>query len=449
MGVCLLPYEIIQYSDQLGNYCETEATPLFIVQKVLYYVTLVLSFLINPILIEYKQVTEKERQNDNLMNENESIQSTFLSRFKKAIKNQLLYYSILMIVFFVTVLIFALNSDIKLKSFMYLLPSILNIYGLFLYVLTIGFGLAQSPISIYKMSDPVNCLREYFIEIGENDDESEFNKYLLHQAKVEYKNLNDLIILEKPKQILKKNFFVVLSLLSLLFSIFVLVVEFSYSFGHSVLQSILSSINIKVYNQYVLFVFIGFVTLIGTNSLTCLSVPSLCSCRCCQFITRRIPFLNYKFKPKNTDTSTFSFWSTYIQRLIPTIGYHCQKLAGINSNTSFEKILGNLDEFYYYSFLIKCLLPVFLSIFNILRVLGFENSLDKDKIERGLEKFKNKFNILTNPELENYIIYDVNIRNRCKCCCRCNSSNNDINEQLNTNLNDFHNPFHDFDDFHI
>lgn len=164
---------------------------------------------------------------------------------------------------------------ISISRILYVLPSILNIYGLFLYALTIGVGIAQTAISVYKKSDPANCLREYFFEICENDEEeSEYYRYLMQQSRIEHKNLNDLFILQTPKQILKQNLFIVLSIITTLFSLFILSVEFSYSFGYSLFQLILSSINSSDYVQIVLFVFIGFVTLIGTYVLTCFKISS-------------------------------------------------------------------------------------------------------------------------------------------------------------------------------
>lgn len=451
MGVSLLPYELSEYFDTTESMTETETPTLLIVQKVLYYITLILSFIINPVLMEFKQITENEQrklsqaQNQSDREEEVSQIPSFCSRLKKALYNQIIYYSILVLIAIIALIILlSLDFQFNFKHYIEILPSITNIYGLILYSLTIGIGLIRVPISIWKKSDPVHTLRYYLTQIGEGENEN--LPYLLGKSQKEYEKLDELIIKQQKKQITKKILFRILSILAGICSIAYLGFEISYSCNHSLLNIILTKINNEIANQVVLFVFIGLVTILGAHVLTFLNIGSLFGRKCRKCLSKCFKIVGYKFEPGNTESSTFGFWSTYLQRLVPTIAYHCQMFAGWN-NSSLVQIMGKLDEIYVFTLVVKISFPCLLAIIMGLNLLCCESSYERQIVKNGLDKLKEKLsndpNFEENSILDEYIVNDILImkRNRIQTHIRRHQSNNkEINSELNPSLSSFHSP---------
>lgn len=471
MGVAILSYELSQYFDTTGNLEKTETPALLNVQKTLYYLTQILSFLVNPIIMEYKKVTEQEelrektqrRSDSELELENPESRSTCCSKFKTALCNQLKYYIILLIV--ITIALFFVvyfNIDIlSFKEYIVYLPAITNIYGLFLFSVTIGSGLSQIPLSIWRKSNPINSIRYHFIQLSETGSRDKPNyNYLINQTKSEYIRLKKLIFDDSKAEKARKYFIRFLSLFSALISLGYLGIEISYSLGYSGFSYFLNYVNNERLNQIILFLFIGFVTMIGGYVLTCLNPGSMVNgccgcCKCCDcrsFLLKCFDILRYKFEAKNTESSTFGFWSTYLQRLVPTIAYHCQQMAGQNES-SLEQIIGKLDQFHIYTVVVKSVLPLLLSFIMAIAMCCGDSALERERIRRGIDVFRRRFlnaeinmwgidddqafrieqlivddNELTEEESEMY-------RNKRNCGKK---KRNDLEVPLNSKLNNYH-----------
>lgn len=465
MGVSILSYELSQYFDKTGNLELTETPALLTVQTVLYYTTQIISFLINPIIMEYKKVTEQEEKrermrvfNDFDVESDSETELTCCSRLKKALCNQLKNYLIMFIV--LTIALFFVvyfNIDImSFKEYIVYLPAISNVYGLILFSVTIGSGLSQIPLSIWRRANPVNSIRNHMIQLSEPGVKkmSHFD-YLIAKTKGEYKHLRKMMIKKSLKEKCRFFLFRSLSLFCVLISLRYLGLEISYSVEHSGLSYLLNIVNNEFLNHVILFIFIGFVTLVGGYILTCLAPGSMvndcCNCRFCRScLLKCFDILRYKFEPKNTASSTFGFWSTYFQRLVPTIAYHCQQMAGSNES-SLEQIIGKLDQFNTYTLIVKSALPLMLGFVAVIAMCCGDSVLDREKIRRGLDLFKEKcaedINFDEDEDdfiVDQYIVDDSEITEEESSMYKKHRKNkkkkNDLEEPLNKKLNDYHKP---------
>ena len=220
MGVSILSYELSQYFNVKSDSTQIESPTLLRVQKILYYLTQILSFLVNPILNEFKKLTEQEEEqyhsqsDQSLELDVESNRCSCCSIFTKALCNQLKYYVTLLVVAVIALIFVAIfyKIDITLfKSYLDILPSITNIYGLFLFSATIGTGLSMIPSSIYHCMNPVNQMRKNLMILSEPYVKNRPNyRYLIDQCKNDYRVLKKLHIDHDKKQIYRKRCYLVL-----------------------------------------------------------------------------------------------------------------------------------------------------------------------------------------------------------------------------------------------
>lgn len=465
MGVSILSYELSQYFNVKSGSTQIESPTLLRVQKILYYLTQILSFLVNPILNEFKKLTEQEEEqyhsqsDQSLELDVESNRCSCCSIFTKALCNQLKYYVTLLVVAVIALIFVAIfyKIDITLfKSYLDILPSITNIYGLFLFSATIGTGLSMIPSSIYHCMNPVNQMRKNLMILSEPYVKNRPNyRYLIDQCKNDYRVLKKLHIDHDKKQIYRKRCYLVLFIFSVILSFVYFLQEISYTLNHSGFEYLLNIVNNKLLNQIIIFVFIAWVTAIGGHILSCLKLNSLVSCcnkSCCccnnnecdceSCLLKTFGILNYRFDPKGTESSTFGFWSTYLQRLVPTIAYHCQQMAGANQS-SLEQIMGKLDEFNVYTTVVKYTLPIMLALGWIFGLCFSVPVFDREKNKKGMKVFKRMclgINDLNIEAIDMLIVDDIEINEI--DISEYRKANKDSNAQLDEplNMNDFHKP---------
>lgn len=439
MGVCILPFEISKYFQPLETPPKTDKA-LLAIQYIFYYITLIISFFLNPFLMEFKRVSEDSDQ---------PLKSRLIQAFKKVF----LFYIILgalALVGFIILIASGVTFDISL--ILGILPSITNMYGLIMYMITIGIGIIKIPLTIWHKANPINVLRDTLIELEDiseetpeqSTDENNHSRYynsLLIEGKRQLDNVIELDIKQNRKKIIIRILKRSASILSGLFLIIYIVFECSFAFRNDrkkfVLNIILTKINNQPLNQLFLFIFIGLMVSIGAYVFTCINFGSLLPEMIRGLLAKFLNIFDYKFVKGETVPKTFQYWSTYLQRLVPTIAYHCQRLAGAEES-SLERIMGQLDQFYFFSKLIRMILPPFLLIIVMIYFISIMDEFpDEDKIRRGYRKLKDQMFRESNLNLDNYIVYDI--LNRDDILESLNhESNNNLEIQLSSTSTSFH-----------
>lgn len=465
MGITLLPFELSKYFTNSETENEKENDIILLIQKGLYYFTFALSYLIIPVFMEYKKLKEQESdqiernlttEDSEFSLEREVENSTCGSLFLKALKNQVAYYVTLVAVILVIVivslsLIYHFNIKIDVPSYLRIFPSISNFYNLIWYGFTIGFGIIKIPISIFRKSNFLYQIREISAQLADEDGISlECKNYLMDQAERERNKVIE-VNKSKPKQICRRIYYDTLAVFALILSICYLLVEafsiwkikfFDYK---PPLQFLLNLINQEVANQAVLFLFIGFLSVVAGYSLTCMNVGSLCTPSTRSFLGKFIALLNYKFVPNGTESSTFGIWSSYFQSLVPTIAYHCQILSGF-SESSLAQILGKFNENPDFTYYCDVGLFALLIVGCLIAVARFYATSDTLEIQKGYALFKTERNIEDDMIIDSLIVNDFELneneiwtRNKNKRADQNANQNNDLNVPLNE-LGGFHEP---------
>lgn len=409
MGVSILPFEISKYFPSLTNPPKTN-TALLVIQYFFYYITLLISFFLNPFLIEFKKISENSDQ-------------SLLSRLWQAFRKLIFFYliiGILAVVGFITLI--ASCANFNLRVLFGILPSILNMYGLVMYIITIGIGIIKIPITIWHNARPVNVLRDNLLLLDEVSTETQeesleennharYYNYLLMECKKQYDKVIELDLKRNFKQILLQFLFYFLSILSGLLFLTYIVIECSFAFRDNqekfILNIILTKINNQVINQLFLFVFVSLLVSVGAYILTCINIGNLFPETIRPYLARVLNIIDYRFVKGQTIPKTFEFWSTYLQRLVPTIAYHCQRLAGADQS-SLEQIMGQLDQFYAFSKFVRITLPLFIFVVIVIYGLSILDSFpNTTKLANGLRRFKAQMIRQIGPNLDEYIIFDI------------------------------------------
>lgn len=402
MGVSIVAYESSKHipSDESAG----KNTFIIVVQYLLYYTTMIISFFANPFLNEFQNITH------------ENPSTPLSNRLKQSLKKLAIYYGVLgglAVLAFISILVSPVKIDFGV--ILGILPSILNLYGLIMYIFAIGFGIVKYPLYLISNAQPVNQLREYLTEIDDISNERHITEpiqthkqNLLVDCKILYDNIIQLKIHRKPIKVAKCVGQYIFAVITFSFSILHIANECSYGYrensSHFVLRIILLSFNNQILCQIFLYLYIGLLVSIAAHILTCINFRSLFPKMVGNILAKAFNMLEYKFVKDETAPKTFEHWSTYLQRLVPTIAYHCQLMSGVKG-TSLERLFGQLNHFDIFTALVKLTLPSFLLLIIVFVIfLSCDLNYDKAKVSSGLVKFKRQLNIVGGPNLDNYII---------------------------------------------
>lgn len=463
-GVSLISYEISKYVIVSPDSTYNKSSALLIVQYCLYGTTLVLSFFVNPLLIEF---------------EKQPPSNPFGARLKKAFCKTMLLYIVIGVLALIALIIFiALKIPINFGLIIGIIPSIMNLYGLVAFAISAGIGFVKAPVALWLNAKPVNALREYLcdlydvnelnqkankakkdkddkndkkdnkekkkfwpfrfkkkstlekIENFEDSDaiepsetlqpsenvegtnmESEF-EFLIGRAQIQFEKVVRLQINRDKKLISLQYLHYFASILVALLALTFIIFEFSYSLTgstkHSILRMILVKIKIDELNQIFLFVFIGLLALLSAYVFMCIKTEAVLPKPVIFIITRVFRVVPYKFvECGRTPIRTFNKWSTYLQRLIPAIAFHCQKLAGIE-HSSLQTIMGKFDQFEVFWSVIRISTSALILIVIVIYViLNWDNMRDERKIQQALEIYKTRVELSEmEHNLEFYVITD-------------------------------------------
>lgn len=440
MGVAILPFEISKYYPAQETPVKTN-TALLTIQYLFYYLNLFISFFLNPFLMEFKKVSQESDQ-------------PLVPRLKQAFRKVFIFYIIIGSIAILG-LIILLISKIKFSISLVLgiLPSILNLYGLVMYMVSIGIGMIKIPLTIWHKASPVNVFRDTLIELDEasketpdqSADESNHSRYynnLLKDSKKQYEDLIGTDIKQDRKKIAIKMLKYSAAVSSGLFFLVYIIFECSYAFREDrnkfILHIFLTKINNQPMIQLFLFIFVGLMTTVGAYMLTCIDLGSIFPNTVRGLLAKLLNIFEYRFVKGETIPKTFEFWSTYLQRLIPTIAYHCQRLAGAEES-SLQRIMGQLDNFYFFSKFMKMTLPPFLVIIILIYVISIIDDFpDSTQIQNGLNIFRAQMLNAPGPDLDNYVVYDVLNRDAILNSIRDDSENH-LDIQLSS-TSSFHDP---------
>lgn len=140
LGTSFSSYEI---SNNYHTSKSIDSNNLQLIEKILYNEILINSFLISPIITEYKHITEK-KENTQLQPLNQVDEETTFNlnlNLKKTISNQMIYYSIILIIINLSFCFsFLFEKQFTLSNYFSNLSLCANTYGLFLYAYSTGYG---------------------------------------------------------------------------------------------------------------------------------------------------------------------------------------------------------------------------------------------------------------------------------------------------------------------
>ncbi|OHT15303.1 hypothetical protein TRFO_14208 [Tritrichomonas foetus] len=458
-----LPIHSFDLSFQsFGEGSNTNNTPknIILVQYILYYFTFLLSWVVNPFLIKFEI-------NKNIL--------TMKNRIKTSIWENIKFYLICLVLIIIGLILLLIFDTINLKTVINLLPTLANLYGLSLYIITIGTSLVRIPCYLLTNATIEKKINNYLCEIPQAEEEkktiqddldvlvkllnqalndlpsdvrdayrnkfhekqqqllvhfnsfhkdqiSSKNKKILAYQKAKWNEMTsadvekflNLIDITKSKRSeagnylnhlykntekykneqkltngsifpkIKTIFMYFLALLSILVSLFFISCEVTYIFGKkvSVLSILLSKLEKNKYKQIFTNIFsIFFISILLILGLDALSRPCI------------LPIIRYRFVVGGTSVTTFNSWATLMQRLVPTIAYHFQKMAGVE-NSSLKHIMGDLESFegisVYIGYVIPFALIAVIFISAIKKRKWMPNSL---KVEEGDTLYREHFGI--------------------------------------------------------
>ena len=459
-GVSLISYEISKFIIVSPDSTYKESKALLIVQYCLYTTTLVLSFFVNPLLIEF---------------EKQPASKPFGQRLKKAFCKTLLLYLVIGILAIIAIIIFVvLKVPINVSLIIGIIPSIMNLYGLIAFAISAGIGFVKATVTFWKSARPVNLLREYLCELAdiaeqqakdeakarekkekndkkdkkekifnlfkfgksstherfENLEDSDLSAiepesevasdqgsisetdFLIGRIQIQLEKVVRLQINRDKKMIALQYLYYFTSVLVGLLALTFLIFEFSYSITgktqHSILRMILVKIKINEVNQLFLFVFIGLLAILSSYVFMCIKTEKVLPKPVIFIITKIFRVIPYKFvECGRTPIRTFNKWSTYLQRLIPAIAFHVQKMAGVE-HSSLQTIMGKFDQFLVFWTVIRISTSALIIIVIIIYIiLNWDDLLDERRIQNGFDIYKNKVQLSENERhLEFYIITD-------------------------------------------
>lgn len=461
-GVSLISYEISKFIIKDEDSVYQESSALLIVQYCLYTTTLVLSFFVNPLLIEF---------------EKQPATKTVGERLKKAFCKTMILYIVIAVLAAIAIIIFvALKIPLNIGLIIGIVPSIMNLYGLIAFAISAGIGFVKAPITFWRNARPVHMLREYLCELSEVaeeiekqeqkarekrekkeksekkenkfkqffkfgksasshekfdnledsdlstiEPESEINSsseaindtdFLVSQIQVQFEKVVRLQLYRDKKMIILKYLSYGTSILIGLLALAFLIFEFSFSItgkqNHSILRMILVKIKIDELNQLFLFIFIGLLAILSAYVFMCIKTEAVLPKPIIFLITKVFRVIPYKFVGYGrTPIRTFNKWSTYLQRLIPAIAFHVQKMAGVE-RSSLQTIMGKFDQFLVFWTVIRISTSALIIIVIIIYIiLNWDDLLEEGKIQKGLDIYKKKVTLTENERnLEFYIITD-------------------------------------------
>ena len=91
--------------------------------------------------------------------------------------------------------------------------------------------------------------------------------------------------------------------------------------------------------------------------------------------------LSSRYMPRITDFDMFNQWAIYLQKIIPTIGYHYQILAGFEESM-FAKIMGKISTKGIYTRILECGFLLIIIIIAVITYMKFHKSIDFTKVDK-------------------------------------------------------------------
>lgn len=399
LGTSFSSYEI---SSNYHMSKSIDSNDLQLIEKILYNAILINSFLISPIITEYKHITEK-KENTQLQPLNQVDEEiTFNLNLKKTISNQMSYYCIVLgIINLSFCFSFLFEKQFTLSNCFSNLSLCANTYGLFLYAYSTGYGFICFWMRLLNNTYPINQLRKYLIfygEVGNDNEEDEPSNYLFSKCDEYYEKFTLQIYANDRHLAIKMK---IKQILIFIFGSFMVCFWFVFEFAGleqvSIFQKILSRTKSNAINQIISFVWISLITFISSYELTYINNKSL--------YAKIFHLEDYKFIPKKTSSSTFGHWSMYIQRLAPSIAYRWQLFSGAK-NTTILNILAAKNTFFKEIFNMALWMIFTVIVCAIFFFATDDTKLDEQGIQKGLTKYKNKGNVRNNRFLDYYIVHN-------------------------------------------
>ena len=163
MGMCLLPYELSQ------NYTNDKIVPkwIFYLQYVLYYTSILLSYIIVPFLAKLQIVLIEEKQNNLHYTCKERLFKTCDKLIEDLKNNKLLKLIIVITVVLVIIILIVIIStkSFKILKIMYTpfdilnLTLILNIFSTIWFGISIGIATIYFPVEFIANANPLYSIR--------------------------------------------------------------------------------------------------------------------------------------------------------------------------------------------------------------------------------------------------------------------------------------------------
>ncbi|KAK8837248.1 hypothetical protein M9Y10_036678 [Tritrichomonas musculus] len=215
-----------------------------------------LAFVINPILNRYQKIVDKEESSPN----DNSECSLLKNRIIYAFLLQVVYVTILLIILIIVVY-FIFPKSVRNVIFSFDIGSMLNIYGLLLFGISMGFGMIYYPMQLILYCHPLYSIRYKLALIYDNI--KAFKDYEKDTAQIFKSCYSDYVRLSKMKH--KKNKIdckeIVLSLggglLMMISIVYLIIVEIFFCVGKDYVIHLFNSIQCNVIKQLFLFTFIS------------------------------------------------------------------------------------------------------------------------------------------------------------------------------------------------
>lgn len=400
MSVALIPYELSQ-SIANPEYSEKEKKTLLYCIYALYYFTMIISYFIMPILINFESTSPAD---------------TFWKRVRDSLKRMLKLYGIICAVALIVVILTIIIGKIKINSdlILYLLSTIpfcMNIYGLMFSLIIVGIGIIRIPFHLWVKSGINYNMTSKLIRLNQIDDPNnrEF-KRIIRQLKSDMPQYKKYENSRYPIQLhLRRIGYCMLAFFVSALSIFFIILEGSYSFRHSLVAFFCDKIDNTFLVHLFLIILIGALTLLSIDVLTRFDPSSFLPRFCFNRLTF-ISFFTYQFEKSKTTQNTFDMWSDRIQKLLPALAFHCQYMSNV-TDSSLKIIMGEFREYNEFDLAIRlCGLALFTLSFITSIFHSISNVLDNIRnAELGEDLFKRHQNQVGDVETDDQTQDDIHV----------------------------------------